>query len=105
MTMHICYVCSEYPPAPHGGIGSFTQTLGRAVAARGHRVSVIGMYPDAYAGVAHDQGVAVVRLSRRGFPILRVAVNRRKFAQALKQLHQEHLLHLLPLNLRPRKHT
>lgn len=60
------------------------------MAARGHRVSVIGMYPDAYAGVAHDQGVDVVRLSRRGLPILRVAANRHKFARALRQLHQTH---------------
>lgn len=88
--MHICYLCSEYPPAPHGGIGGFTQTLGRAVAARGHRVSVIGMYPDAYAGVANDQGVDVVRLSRRGPPIMRLAANRGKFARALRSLHDAH---------------
>jgi len=27
--MHICFLCNEYPPAQHGGIGSFTQTLAR----------------------------------------------------------------------------
>lgn len=40
--MHICYLCSEYPPAPHGGIGTFVQTTARALVGRGHHVTVIG---------------------------------------------------------------
>jgi len=48
------------------------------------------MYPDAYAGIANDQGVDVVRLSRRGFPIIRLAANRAKFARALRSLHESH---------------
>ena len=29
--MHICFLCNEYPPARHGGVGSFTQTLARSL--------------------------------------------------------------------------
>src|SRR5215467_6645136 len=38
LSMKICYLCNEYPPAPHGGIGSVTQVLGRALADAGHQV-------------------------------------------------------------------
>jgi len=89
--MHICYVCSEYPPAPHGGIGSFIQTLGREVARRGHRVSVVGMYgygPD-LEGEEDDQGVRVIRVPSRGRPLLRILSNRRRVSKAFEELHRQ----------------
>jgi len=60
----ICFICSEYPPVEHGGIGSLTQTLGRALVEAGHYVKVIGVYPPALAvpRVAADGGVEVIRL-------------------------------------------
>jgi glycosyltransferase involved in cell wall biosynthesis len=42
--MRICFLCCEYPPAPHGGIGSVTRVLGRALAAAGHEVRTVGLY-------------------------------------------------------------
>src|SRR6185369_3321647 len=64
MTMRVCFLCNEYPPGPHGGIGTCTQTLGRALTAAGHRVRVIGAYPPDHPGVPHeiDEGVEVWRL-------------------------------------------
>jgi glycosyltransferase involved in cell wall biosynthesis len=64
MTMRICFLCNEYPPGPHGGIGTCTQTLGRALAAAGHHVRVIGAYPHGHPGVPHeiDEGVEVWRV-------------------------------------------
>ena len=60
--MKIAYVCSEYPPAPHGGIGTFVQTMARAMVARGHIVSVVGTGD---AGEARDDcGVQVTMLCR-----------------------------------------
>ena len=93
--LHICFVCSEYPPAPHGGIGSFTQVLGRELVKRGHRVSVLGLYPDQHAGSANDQGVNVIRLSRRGMPLVKVATNRAKFANAFREIHAAHSVDIL----------
>ena len=85
--MHVCFVCSEYPPAPHGGIGSFIQTLGRELVERGHRVTVMGLYPEEDSGTANDRGVEVFRISRRGAPLLRFATNRKKFARKLREVH------------------
>jgi glycosyltransferase involved in cell wall biosynthesis len=64
--MNICFVCSEYPPNPHGGIGSFTEMMARALVGRGHAVRVVGVYPHegAYAARECIQGVDVWRLRR-----------------------------------------
>jgi glycosyltransferase involved in cell wall biosynthesis len=64
MTMRICFLCNEYPPTPHGGIGSFTQTLARALVRAGHDVRVIGAYPpdDPCPPRETDAGVEVWRL-------------------------------------------
>ena len=43
--MHIGFVCDEYPPAPHGGNGSLYSDLAEGLAAAGHRVTVVGVYP------------------------------------------------------------
>ncbi len=62
--MRLCFVCSEYPPSSHGGIGSFVQRFGRALVQAGHQVRVVGIYapttPEAEYEV--DQGVQVWRL-------------------------------------------
>lgn len=61
--MNILYLCDEYPPCQHGGIGSATQLLARTLAAKGHKVYVAGFYP--YYRVAEkeqtDQGIKVFR--------------------------------------------
>lgn len=61
--MNICFVCNEYPPGKHGGLGTFTRVLGRALVRAGHGVRVTGYYPAAYGGKAHecDEGVEVWR--------------------------------------------
>lgn len=62
--MRICFVCCEYPPGPHGGCGTFTQVLARALVAAGHQVHVVGVYRHSYPGPDYeeDQGVRVWRL-------------------------------------------
>jgi glycosyltransferase involved in cell wall biosynthesis len=64
--MQICFVCCEYPPGPHGGVGTFTQVLARALVAAGHQVRVVGIYKDSYPApdYENDQGVQVWRLRR-----------------------------------------
>lgn len=39
--MKIAYFCDEYPPNPHGGIGSFVKTIAEDLAARGHEITVV----------------------------------------------------------------
>lgn len=62
--MKLCFICCEYPPARHGGIGSVTQVLARAFATAGHEVRVVGLYSslDQPAPVENDRGVRVWRL-------------------------------------------
>jgi glycosyltransferase involved in cell wall biosynthesis len=62
--MRICFVCSEYPPSPHGGIGTFTQITARALVCAGHEVRVVGIYSDSKEQPAgsQDQGVAITRI-------------------------------------------
>ncbi len=62
--MRICFVCAEYPPAAHGGIGSMVQTLARALVNAGHEVRVVGVYPR-IEETRHetDEGVDVWRLA------------------------------------------
>lgn len=62
--LRLCFVCGEYPPGTHGGIGTCIQVLARALVRAGHSVRVIGIYP---AGQPvkpgeEDGGVRVWRL-------------------------------------------
>jgi glycosyltransferase involved in cell wall biosynthesis len=79
--MRICFLCNEYPPGPHGGIGTCTQTLGRALAAAGHAVRVIGAYPPDHPSVAYeiDHGVEVWRLRDGAHRPAKALVRRRLF--------------------------
>lgn len=62
--MNILYLCDEYPPCQHGGIGTTTQILAREMVKKGHKVWVCGFYP--YYRKAsvfeEDQGVKIYRL-------------------------------------------
>jgi starch synthase len=41
--MRIAFVCNEYPPKAHGGIGTFVQTLAWELQQRGHEITVVGL--------------------------------------------------------------
>lgn len=62
--MKIGFVCNEYPPGPHGGIGTLTRTLARALVAIGHSARAAGIYSKDYPAPDFevDGGVSVWRL-------------------------------------------
>ncbi|MEA1081432.1 glycosyltransferase family 4 protein [Marinobacter qingdaonensis] len=60
--MKLVYLCNEYPPAPTGGIGTFTKGLARELVARGHEVHVVGHYAQSLFSKEVDDGVLVWRL-------------------------------------------
>jgi len=64
--MRICFLCEGYPPGGHGGIGTFTQNLARALVRAGHQAWVIARYSRSLPGAAYeeDQGVYVWRYRR-----------------------------------------
>ena len=41
--MKIALLCNEYPPHPHGGIGTFVQEFARALDGAGHQVYIFGL--------------------------------------------------------------
>lgn len=88
--MHIAYLCDEYPPGPHGGIGSQTQTLARAMAARGHQVTVAGVYRVPSLVEDHDHGVRVIRVPHSAVPRTGFLVNGWRLREVLRRCHDEH---------------
>src|SRR6266498_3728356 len=85
--MHVCFLCHEYPPAPHGGVGTFTQTMARALVCKGCAVTVIGIYRDSIPVEENDQGVRVIRLKRSPVPRTGFLVNGFKLRQTLQRVH------------------
>jgi glycosyltransferase involved in cell wall biosynthesis len=104
--MKIGYLCHEYPPAPHGGIGTSVQTLARGFAARGHAVTVVGVYgeqaldasserpiadlPDRVARLAsrvyHDGDVRVIQLAASTAPKVGWLLDRFRLRCCLREL-------------------
>lgn len=85
--MRICFVCSEYPPGPHGGIGTLTQTLARGLTGAGHQVRVIGVYPPNYPvpDYQEDQGVRVWRLREPSYRYIGWLVARMRLYHAVSE--------------------
>lgn len=88
--MHICFLCNEYPPHPHGGVGTVTQTLARSLVSHGHRASVVGLYAgQGDASITEDDnGVEVIRLAHTTLRGAGFIVNRARLGAALFALHQ-----------------
>ncbi len=81
--MNVGFICSEYPTIEprHGGIGSMTQTMARALVAEGHRAVV---FARAQREVElDDEGVRVKTIARRG-TVRDILASRRLIARALR---------------------
>jgi glycogen synthase len=66
--MNILYICNEYPPGRHGGIGSATKNLVEEMAGNGHKVFVAGLYYPGY-GQADYEEKDNIKIWRRRLPI------------------------------------
>ncbi len=62
--MKICFLCPEYPPGPHGGIGATYQVMARRLAQSGHQVKVLAVkWGESGPPIEQDDGgVQVVRV-------------------------------------------
>jgi glycosyltransferase involved in cell wall biosynthesis len=97
MGMNIGFVCHEYPPAPHGGLGVFVKTMAEALAQRGHKVVVAGLYPKTTLPMtAEENSVTVMR-----FPVPRrggrasFLVQRWQLARTMHQLVRQENLEII----------
>lgn len=52
--MNICFVCDEYPPVSHGGIGTVTRSIAEELVKQGHKAYVIGVIPRSFCGEAYE---------------------------------------------------
>ncbi|MBZ5605591.1 MAG: glycosyltransferase family 4 protein [Acidobacteriia bacterium] len=94
--MHICYLCNEYPPLPHGGVGSVTYTLAHAVARAGHEVSVVGIDSTARERSARwDEDVRVIQTPHTKVPQMGYLVGGRRLRNELAELHRAHPIDVL----------
>lgn len=60
--MKILYICNEYPPMHHGGIGSYTKLIAESLSKKGHKVYVIGNGSQNKSYFETINGVQVYRL-------------------------------------------
>lgn len=71
--MRILYVCSEYPPTVHGGIGVVVKDLAEGLLEHNHAVAVIGYDPLVSGNQLQlENGVLVRRLQLQKFRHLRI---------------------------------
>ena len=60
--MKILFICNEYPPQKHGGIGSYTRDIAEGLAANGQQVTVWGLYDNTKILITENiNGVKVFR--------------------------------------------
>lgn len=62
--MNILFLCSEYPPFPNGGIGTFTKELATELVKNGHKIYVIGNYPVQKKEIDVIDGVEIIRIKK-----------------------------------------
>lgn len=88
--MHICYITAEYPIRnfPHGGVGTFTRSLGQKLVERGISVSVIRLARVSKPEIIDDNGVNVhlIPMAPKGMPLTFIW-NAFRIGKALKKIH------------------
>jgi glycosyltransferase involved in cell wall biosynthesis len=90
--MHVGFLTLEFPPLPSGGIGTSLRTLGRALVAQGHRVTVVGWGPKLET---EDEGVRVRFLGDSAFPKMGWLLNRLSVRRELVRLAEREGLDLV----------
>jgi len=70
--LRIGLFCNEYPPRPHGGIGTFTRTFAEALVDLGHSVTVVEF--GAHTGTRNQNGVRIVTLKKSRGPLFVAAL-------------------------------
>ncbi len=81
--MHIAFVCHEYPPLPHGGIGTFVETVARGLQRRQHAVTVVG-FGERDCERMQD-GVCIVELRRSRLKFIGNLLSRIKLRNWLRK--------------------
>lgn len=93
--MKIGFICSEYPPEPCGGIGTFVRELAERLTTEGHRVTVVGVYADVeQRQVQTRNGVEVIKLPADD-GLLGIYSNRRRLFDEVSSLAKRNQIELV----------
>lgn len=89
--MRLAFLCSEYPPDSHGGIGVMVRAMAENLAQRGDRVSVVGFSPQ---GARREEigGVRIHRLAKprsTGIPHVDAVIERMALARKLSAVAED----------------
>lgn len=87
--MHICFITSEFPKHgyPHGGIGTFIATIGKALVEKGVEVSVVGKNYLDKEEVEIINGIKIYRLTTKKIKGLEWYFNTRAIGRKIKEIH------------------
>ena len=80
--MKVGFFCNEYPPRPHGGIGTFVGMLAQALVKAGHAVTVVQL--GSQASYESVNGVRVVTLKESHIKHIAWLINRIRLWQWLR---------------------
>ena len=93
--MHIVFLSGEYPLWTSGGVGTFIQTLGRALVAAGHDVSVVGTGKEHKEIQLEDEGVKIYRLPSNKGKLPNFWINSLRINKKLKELQAENPISIM----------
>lgn len=95
--MHICFISSEYPKSgfPHGGVGTFLQTLSRELVKNGVHVSVVGINYEPKNETEVDQGVCLYRLMGSRVRGIAWAINSRAINKEIIKINKERQIDII----------
>lgn len=89
--MHVCYITHEYPIANlhHGGVGTFTRSLGYELVKKGVQVTVIRLSKVTQAEIVDDHGIQVHVVPEEQSKPFKFFWNGIKINKALREIHQQ----------------
>lgn len=95
--MHICFITSEFPKPgyPHGGVGTFIATLGKALVEKGVEVSVVGKNYIAKEEVEVINGIKIYRLTAKKVKGLEWYFNTRVIANKIREIHSKSPINII----------
>ncbi len=87
--MHICFITSEYPKPgyPHGGVGTFVNTISNKLVVLGHQVSIVGInYENEYEEIITGK-LTIYRLKPRVFKGFTWYFSSKSISDQIKKIH------------------
>ncbi|CAC9976376.1 MULTISPECIES: glycosyltransferase family 4 protein [Flavobacterium] len=95
--MHICFLTNEFPKQgfPHGGIGSFVQTLATALVKKNIKVSVVGINYTNKDETEIIENVNVYRLKKSTIKGLSWYFNSKKINDKIIEIHKQDPIHII----------